>query len=220
MSISIGLTDLRHRHTQICAFRENNCRVVSRILTILQYQLGQTVDISGHLWNEQTIRPGNDGGLKGGKTGIASEHAKQDRLTMRLRRRADTVDKLGGTADGGLEADTVVGARHVIIHRFGNAPDGYALRSQHRAITERVIAANNDQAIQLQEVEIRDYHVSQVDALVGRVALAERNQMRGQVAHAHLRGISARGLEYRATLAINSPCIQAVQRHEIVALPG
>src|SRR5579875_1092550 len=53
MSISIGLTDLRHRHTQVRAFRENNCRVVPRILTILQHQLGQAVDISGHLWNEQ-----------------------------------------------------------------------------------------------------------------------------------------------------------------------
>ena len=52
-------------------------------------------------------------------------------------------------ADSGLEANAVIGAGYVVIHRLGKRPDRYTLSNQVRSVAQRVVAADRDQTVQL-----------------------------------------------------------------------
>ncbi|GDY43894.1 hypothetical protein SANT12839_047760 [Streptomyces antimycoticus] len=59
------------------------------------------------------------------------------------------VDRLGGDIDGGVEAEGVVGAGHVVVDRLGHSDHLDALAAQGRGDAERVLAADRDERVHL-----------------------------------------------------------------------
>src|SRR5579883_384973 len=117
------------------------------VASILHNQLSQMIDVHGHFWNDEAIRPGDDSRFKRGKTGITAKHAEKYGMTMRARDRAHAVNKFCRPADGGLKTDTVVRTGHVVIHCFGNTPNRHSSANQLISVTQGVISPNDDQAI-------------------------------------------------------------------------
>jgi choline kinase len=51
----------------------------------------------------------------------------------------------------------VFGVAHVVVHRFGNGDNFYALLIQMRGVTKGVVAADGDQIIQFQLLDILEH---------------------------------------------------------------
>ena len=83
----------------------------------------------------------------------------------------------GRPVNRGLEAETVLGAGNIVIHGFRDAPDGHALRRQHRSEALGVVITDNDQAIEFQKAHILQDFVRQIDALFRLASFTIRGEM-------------------------------------------
>ena len=130
LAVPVGIrwADFRYRHTQVSSLGEQHYRIVERVPPILRYQPGERVDIGRHLGDQHTVSPGNGGRFERREARVPAKHAEKHGLTVRSGGGADARDKLRRPADGGLEADTEVGAGYIVIHGLGNAPDGHPFR--------------------------------------------------------------------------------------------
>src|SRR5208337_4980072 len=101
----------------------------------------------------------------------------------------DTANKFSCPVNRGLEAETVLGTRNVVIHGFRDAPDGHALRRQDRSETLRVVVTDDDQAIELQKAYILQNFGGQIDSLFRLASFTIRGEMGRQVADFDIGGI-------------------------------
>src|SRR5581483_557490 len=124
------------------------------VASILYNQFSQMIDVHGHFWNDETVRPGNDGCFERGETGITAKHAEKHRMTMRARDRTHEVNEFCRPADGGLKANTVVRTGHIVVHCFGNTPDGHPSAHELVSVTEGIISPDDDQTIELEKAQV------------------------------------------------------------------
>ena len=73
---------------------------------------------------------------------------------MRAGRGAEVIGHLDGAGHGGAESDTIVSAGHVIVHRLGDGHHIDPLLVEVNAIAQRVVAADGDQIVDTQVVEV------------------------------------------------------------------
>ena len=79
---------------------------------------------------------------------------------------AQAVGHLDGAGDAGAEADAVIGARHIVVHGLGDCDDLDALAVQPHAVAQGVVAADGDQVIDAQPVQVlQDFGRQIVDVL-------------------------------------------------------
>ena len=123
---------------------------------------------------------------------------------------AHASDKLSRPADGRLEADAVIGAGHVVIHGFGDAPGGDALCRKYGGITQGVVAPDHYQSIQFKKAYVRQHLVSEVNAVVRRMTFTVSSKVWRQVTDLCARRIGARRLQDGAAAPINGACIEPV----------
>ncbi len=64
------------------------------------------------------------------------------------------LDGVGGAGDGGGEADAVFGVADVVVHRLRHCDDFEALPVEMRRVAERIVAADGDQIIELELLDI------------------------------------------------------------------
>ena len=98
--------------------------------------------------------------------------------------------QLDGAGDAGAEADAVVGARHVVVHRLRNGHDVDALGMEPVGVAEGVVAADGDEGVDAEELEVPEHGGGGVVHLVG-VLLAQvlRHHRLRQVAGAGAGGV-------------------------------
>ena len=83
----------------------------------------------------------------GCKPGISPKHFQHQQPLMGASYRAQAVRQFNRTRDTGAEPNAVIGAGHIVIHRFGNGNDLHPFLIHADAITERIIPTNRDKII-------------------------------------------------------------------------
>ena len=137
---------------------------------------------------------------------------------MRAGRAAQVGDHVHRAADGGGEADAVVGAEDVVVHRLRDPDDRDSLLGQALGEGERVVAADRDQRLEMQPLDRADRLRRQVHEprLVRRRRRGE--QVRGDLARRHGGGVGARGVEDRPAGAVDRARAALGQPHRPLRL--
>ena len=106
------------------------------------------------------------------------------------------VDRLDRAADRGREADAIIGAEDVIVHRLGDRDDRHALRREMRREAQGAVAAQGDHGVDAELLE-------DVEHPLGLVALRQRAR------------IGARGVEDGAAHPVDPANAFAGQRQAV-----
>ena len=129
---------------------------------VIDQQLGQAVDVEFVFGDDAAVGGACHGGEHGGETGVAAENLQDQEALVRAGGGAQAVRQLDGAGDAGAEADAVIRAGHVVIHGLGDGDHLETLVVQAHTQAERVIAADRDQVINAQEIQVLDHFRDQV----------------------------------------------------------
>ena len=75
---------------------------------------------------------------------------------------AQGIGQLDGARNTGAEANAVIGAGHIIVHRFGDGDDLEAFLVKPHTVAQRIITANGDQVIDPQVIQVLQHFWGQV----------------------------------------------------------
>ena len=75
---------------------------------------------------------------------------------------AQAVGHGNSAGHAGAEADTVVGAGNVIVHRLRNGDDLHAFLIEPHTVAQRVVSSDGDEVIDAQPVQILEHFRGQV----------------------------------------------------------
>ena len=129
---------------------------------------------------------------------------------MGSRARPQLVDEVDGAGDGGGEADAVVGAVDVVVHRLRDGDDGEALVRQAERERQRVVAADRHERVDGEPLE-------HGEAVLGQVVRPVAGDLVGQE-RGHLGGLDpsrvrAGAVEDGAAGAVDGPHRGGVEHH-------
>ncbi len=145
------------------AFGDQHHRILARVVVaVIHQQLGQAVDVEFVFRDHAAVGCAGHGGQHGGEAGIAPKHLQHQEALVRAGDGAQAVGQLDGAGDAGAEADAVIGAGHIVIHRLGDGDDLDALLVQAHAVAQRIIAADGDQVIDAQEIQVLEHLGGQI----------------------------------------------------------
>src|SRR3989304_5384266 len=117
-------------------------------------------NVEATIWSRGSGWPGRGGegraggGEGGRKPGVPAEDPEAPDPLVAAEGRPLPVDELLGPGDRGREADAVLGAGGVVVHRLGNGHEGHALRREHPREREGVVAADRDEDVDAELVEM------------------------------------------------------------------
>ena len=112
-------------------------------------RLRHLVEVDRDLGHEDHVGAAGDAAHHGDPTRVAAHHLDDHDAVVRLRRRVQPVDRLGGDEDRGVEAEGVVGAREVVVDRLRHADDRELLLGvEARRDAESVLAADRDERVE------------------------------------------------------------------------
>ena len=110
--------------------------------------------------------------------------------------------QLDRSRDARAEADAVIGAVHVVVHRLRNRDDVDAFVVQPLAITQRVVAPDRNQRIDTDLLQILEHVLGDVvDLVLVCIAEMRRHAVERQVARSRARRVQERAA--RASRAID-----------------
>src|SRR6266852_6443320 len=172
------------------------------------------LDIEFVFRNDAAIGGTGHSGKHGGEAGVASENFEDHETLVGAGGSAEAVDHLNGARDAGAEADAVVGAGDVVVHRFRDADNFETLLVQANSIAERVIAADGDERINAEPGEILEDFGSEVVFLGGELVL----EMRRDAGLGHPAGIGTGRMEKGAAGAAGAINGLFVEKEEVVGV--
>ena len=180
-----------------CAFRDQHHRVAAGVvIAVIDHQFGQLFDVELAFRDNAAVRRAGHGRQHGRKTGITPENLQDHEALVRAGNGAQAVGQGDGAGNTGAEADAIIGARHIVIHRFWDGNDLEALLVKANAVAERVIPADGYQVINPQEIQIFDHFGGQIVAL-GIVTYP--SNVSGHFPFAHFAWFRARGMQEGAS---------------------
>ncbi len=161
------------------AFGDQDDGVAAGILAaVVDQQLGQLLDVEFVFGDDAAVGGSGHGGQHGGESGIASEDFEDEEALVGTGGGAQAVGHLDGAGDARAEADAVIGARDIVVHRLGDGDDLDAFLIEADAVAKCVVAADRDEVFDAKPLEILDDFRREV-VLLGGVAGLE---MRGDAA--------------------------------------
>ena len=125
------------------------------------------LDIEGDLGDQDDIGGARDPAVQRDPARVPSHQFHHHDALVALGGGVQLVDRLGGGADGGIEAEGLLGALHVVVDRLGHADHGQSLPGQVPRDLHAAVAANGDERVESARAERRDQ-------LVGAVGLPAR----------------------------------------------
>src|SRR6266478_5913221 len=154
-------------------------------------QLGEPLDIELVLGNDAAISGAGHGGKHGGKAGVAAKDFKDHEAFVGTGGSAEAIGQVDGAGDAGAEADAVIGAGNVVVHRLGNPDDFDAFLKQADGVAEGVVAADGNEVIDAEPSKVLEDIGSEV-VLVGGIGVFKVSRNAGL---ADAAGIGARRVQ-------------------------
>ena len=153
---------------RIGAFRDDDDAEARAPSIALQQALGHQGDVERDLGNENRVGAAGDAGVKRDPAGVAPHHFGHHDPAVRLRRRVQPVDGIGGEGDRGIEAETVGRADDVVVDGLRDADQRDAAFVELVSDRERAIAADDDERVERHPVEHLDHAIGVVPGAFGR----------------------------------------------------
>ena len=180
------------RHLGALGYEDH--RVVAGVsVPVVDEELGEVLDVEAMLWNDATIGRARHRRQKCGVPGVAPEHLDHEEAFVRTGRSPELVSELDGPGHASAEPDAVVRPRNIVVHRLGNRDHRYASLVQLRSIAERIVAADRNQIVDAEEVEIGEYLIGDVvDFVLILVSEVGGHQRLGQVTRARSGAVQER----------------------------
>ena len=156
-------------------------------------------------------------------TGITAEDPENADALVRAHRRPLTLNGIGGPANRRRKSDAVFRIADVVVHRLRNRDYLETQRIQTRGVTQRIIAADGYQIVQLQRLQIFQHPLRHVISGVllavllalRRRKIAPRQKRRNRF---HLGRIRAARMQKCAARALDRARIVAGQRQYVARL--
>jgi hypothetical protein len=121
-----------------------------------------------------TLAPAGEAGVQGDPAGVPSHHLDDQRAVVRLGGGVQPVDGVHGDLHGGVEAERVVGGAQVVVDGLRHADDVEAGRGQLGGDAQGVLAADGDEGVDTELVEVAAHRLDAVlDLHDVRTAAAE-----------------------------------------------
>jgi hypothetical protein len=135
-------------------------------------------------------------------------------------RRPLPIDQLLRPRDRRREADAVLGAGHVVVHRLRDRDERHPAVHQDAREGQRVVATDRDERVDPEVVDVVEHDLGQVESIVGRsVALRGLGgEPRRQGALLHPRWIGPGGVEDRSARSIDRPRRLTVEGPEVLGV--
>src|SRR5208283_1094068 len=168
--------------------------VAGIFLAVRNQKLCEPLDIELMFRDHAAVRGPGHGWKHGGETSITSENFEDQEAFVGAGAGTQAVGHGNGASDAGAEADAVVGTGNIIVHGLGNGDDLHAFLIKANAVAQRVIAANRDQVVDSQPIEILQNLWSQI-VLLGVVGGLQMNRNARLL---YLARIGARAMKERA----------------------
>src|SRR5205807_9128661 len=143
------------------------------------------------------------------------EHLDDQEALVRARRRAQPVRQLDRARHAGTEADAVVGAVDVVVHRLGYGDDVHTYVVQTLAVAEHVVTPERDQHVHTDVLEVLEHVLGDV---VDRLLIA--GDMRRHPPPRQVAGPHARRMEERAAGAPGPVDDGFRERLDVLAVVG
>ncbi len=221
MAVGVGLAvfhDLTADH--VSPFADGYHGVIAGIgALVFKHQIGQALRIERHFGDQRAVDAGQVGADQAGLAGVAAEQFDDGDALVGAGAGTQLADELDAAGDGRAEADAIVRAVNVIVHRLGDCHHRETLAVQPLAVTERVVATDGDQPVDLQVLQVFQHVGREVAGrIVGRLGLGVLWVLQ-EVGHGvglHLAGIGTAGVKHRAAGAINGAYGGVVQRHDVL----
>ena len=197
------------------SFRDQDDRVAAGILAAVgNQQFAETFDIEFIFGNDTAIRGAGHGGKHGGETRVPAEDFDDHETLMGAGGSAEAVNHLNCACNAGAEADTVVGARDVVVHGLGDADNFESFFVETNAVAQGVIAADGNQRVNTEPGKVLEYFRSEVVFLRGEFVF----QVCGDTGLNDAAGIGAGGMEKGAAGAAGAVDSLFIQEKEIVGV--
>ena len=176
-------------------------RLAGRLVAVADV-VADLLDVERPLGHEDHVGAAGDARVAGDPARVAAHHLADDHAVVRLGRRVQAVDRLGGDLHGGLKAEREVRRVEVVVDRLGHADGRKAGREELARHAERVVAADRDEHVDAALLQRREH------ALLAVLGLVD---------------VRARGAEDRAALVQDAARVLARQLDRVVvehALPA
>ena len=112
-------------------------------------RLGDVVHVVGNFGDQDHVGAAGDARAQRQPAGAVAHDLDHDDAVVAVRRAVQAVDRLGGDAQRGVEAEGDVGHRHVVVDGLGQRDDVEALLHQAAGVLLRAAAAQADQRVEV-----------------------------------------------------------------------
>src|SRR5215470_17410521 len=120
MPVCIGFTMLDYLASEhVRALADGDHRVIARVASlVLNYQPGQSLGIERYFRNQGAIHAGKVRADQAGFTTVPTEQLDNGDTFVRAAAGPKLVNELNATGYRRTKADTVIGAKYIVIHRL------------------------------------------------------------------------------------------------------
>jgi len=126
--------------------------VVARVVALVaEQERSQLFDVKRHLRNDSPVHVSQVGGDQRGLARVAPEQLYDSDPLVGTTGGAQVVNHVDAARDSRGETDAVVGAIDIVVHCLGDGDYRHALVVQAGGIGKGVVAANDQQGIQIEE---------------------------------------------------------------------
>src|SRR5262249_29035711 len=131
------------------------------------------------LGNQDHVGATGHAGMQGDPTGVSAHDLDDQRAVMRFGGSVQPVDRLHGDVDRGVEPERVIGCVEVVVDRLRDADHVDAELREARRHAERVLAADREQGV---DSELMQIGPDAVDAAVDLQRVGARGTQDGSAA--------------------------------------
>ena len=130
------------------AFRNGDDAEIVAVFPSPVAGLRDLAHIIRNLRKQNRVRPAGNSGAQGQPAGPMPHDFGDDDAVMAVRRAVQPVNRFGGNAECGVEANRRVGAGDVVINGLGEGDDVEAIPDQAQRVFVRATAADADEGVQ------------------------------------------------------------------------
>ena len=120
------------------------------------YRIGNALGVELHFRNQDGVCSSGDTSIKRDPTSVPAHDLDDHHSRMRVRRRVQTVDLIGGKAHRRVKTERAVGSHDVVVDRLWHTDDRHPEPMKLVRDSERPIATDDDKGIELELLKVRE----------------------------------------------------------------
>jgi hypothetical protein len=123
----------------------------------MQNRLFNLLDLVRNFGNKYDVCAAGNSGMEGDPTGIASHYFNDEYASMAFSRGMKLIERVASGINSGIESKGDYGGADIVVNRLGNADKRYAFFVKLLCDAQCAVAADNDQCIEQELLEIRNH---------------------------------------------------------------